>query len=67
MAELRVQYPMTDSYPERITLEYVINSGIANLNLRYCPSLAAAQKTGRPKKGKRIKGAAENNGKKTNA
>jgi hypothetical protein len=65
MAQLHVQYPMTDSSPERITLEYVINSGIADLNLRYCPSLAAAQKTGRPKKGKRIKRAAEKNGKKT--
>ena len=65
IAELRLQYPMTESNPERITLEYVINSGIADHNLRYCPALAAAQKTGRPKKGKRIKGAAERNSKKS--
>ena len=64
MAELRLQFPMTHSYPERITLEQVINGGIADHNLRYCPSLAAAQKTGRPKKGKRIKGAAEKKGRK---
>ena len=64
MAELRLQFPMTDSYPERITLEQVINGGIADHNLLYCPSLAADQKTGRPKKGKRIKGAAEKKGKK---
>ena len=67
MGELRVHYPMTDKYPERITLDYVINSGIADDNLRYCPSLAAGNKTGRPKKDKRIKGAIENKGKKTNA
>ena len=67
VAELHVQFPMTESNPERITLEYVINSGIADINLRYCPSLVAVQKTGRPKKGKRIKGAAEKNAKKTNS
>ena len=67
MAELRVQFPMTETNPERITLEYVINSGIADINLCYCPSLAVVQKTGRPKKGKRIKGAAENNAKKTSS
>jgi hypothetical protein len=55
---------MMDTYPECITMEYVINSGIADNNLCYCPSLAGAQKTGRPKKGKRIKGAAEMKGKK---
>ena len=66
MAELRVQFPMTEKNPERITLEYIINSGVANLNLRYCPSLAAAQKTGRPKNGKRIKGVMEQKGKKSN-
>ena len=57
---------MTEKNPERITLDYIINSGVPNHNLSYCPSLAAAQKTGHPKNGKRIKGVMEQKGKKTN-
>ena len=55
----KLQYPKDEVIRCNLDIEYLKEKHKPDDKIRFCPDLSAPRKTGRPPKGKRIKGAIE--------
>jgi hypothetical protein len=53
------QFPLDVNLGGKMDIDWLKSRGQPDPNLHHCPSMAAPQKKGRPKKNTRIKGALE--------
>ncbi len=53
------QFPLDVDVGENMDIDLLKTKGEQDSNLRHCPAMAAPNKSGRPKKGGRIKGPLE--------
>ena len=58
-SQLKLQFPLEVHVGASMDINWLKSRGQPDSNVRNCPSMAAPNKAGRPKKGKRIKGPLE--------
>jgi hypothetical protein len=58
-AQLKLQFPLEVHVGASMDINWLKSRGQPDQNICHCPSLAAPNKAGRPKKGKQIKGPLE--------